>query len=300
MQSTQKDSPTLFTYNSKKILVDFLTQDITSSPENSVSADEALSSECVGVRLYDAPLVGVAAATDEGFEALLRPQAVGPHFMPPAGWLPNAKTVISIFFPASELVRRQNALSRDDPSDLWLHARIEGQAYIAKLTARLVAFIESHGYQAAAPCIDARFLSCAATNRVFFQEDGKAADVSFTSNWSERHVAFVCGLGSFGLSKGIITEKGMAGRLTSVVTDMPFELDAKRSLSLYEHCTHCGACVRNCPARAISLKDGKNHALCSDFLDETRTRHQPRYGCGKCQVAVPCENRAPQTGKSSV
>lgn len=47
--------------------------------------------------------------------------------------------------------------------------------------------------------------------------------VSYTSNWSERHVAFVCGLGTFGLSKGLITEKGIAGRLGSLIVSEKFE-----------------------------------------------------------------------------
>ena len=37
------------------------------------------------------------------------------------------------------------------------------------------------------------------------------------STWSERHVAYISGLGTFGLSGGLITERGQAIRLGSVI-----------------------------------------------------------------------------------
>ena len=38
---------------------------------------------------------------------------------------------------------------------------------------------------------------------------------------------------------------------------------------------------------------GKNHSICSKFCDKTAEKYKPRYGCGKCQVGVPCESRIP-------
>lgn len=82
---------------------------------------------------------------------------------------------------------------------------------------------------------------------------------SYTSNWSERHVAFVCGLGTFGLSKGLITEKGIAGRLGSLIVSEKFAPRTREYTDIYEYCTRCGACIRRCPAGAISLENGKEH-----------------------------------------
>ena len=42
------------------------------------------------------------------------------------------------------------------------------------------------------------------------------------STWSERHVAYVSGLGTFGLSGGLITAKGQAVRLGSVDSPGPY------------------------------------------------------------------------------
>jgi epoxyqueuosine reductase QueG len=122
---------------------------------------------------------------------------------------------------------------------------------------------------------------------------GEAAGLKYTSNWSERHVAFICGHGAFGLSKGLITEKGVAGRFFSLVTDMEMEVTPRRYTDIYAYCIRCGRCAALCPARAISLESGKDHRACAAFLAETKRRYAPRYGCGKCQTDVPCESGIP-------
>lgn len=121
---------------------------------------------------------------------------------------------------------------------------------------------------------------------------------SFASNWSERHAAYICGLGTFGLSKGLITEKGMAGRFGSVITTAQLPATKRRTDDPFADCTMCGKCARNCPAGAIDpakgIINGKDHEKCSAYLKTcTYPPHGPharvRYGCGKCQVGVPCE-----------
>ena len=117
--------------------------------------------------------------------------------------------------------------------------------------------------------------------------------LSFTSNWPERHVAFVCGLGTFGLSKGLITSKGMAGRFGSIVTELEIIPNKREYEGIYEYCTECGACIKKCPVNAITFENGKDHQICCEFVDLTKNKYKPRYGCGKCQVSVPCESRIP-------
>jgi epoxyqueuosine reductase len=113
------------------------------------------------------------------------------------------------------------------------------------------------------------------------------------SNWSERHVAFIAGLGTFGLSKSLITKKGSAGRYGSVITDRVLDIASRPYEELYEYCNYCYACIDRCPAGAIK-EEGKSINVCSDYIDnEIRPRYAPRYGCGKCQTAVPCEDTIP-------
>ena len=110
--------------------------------------------------------------------------------------------------------------------------------------------------------------------------------------WSERHVAYLCGLGTFGLSKGIITRKGMAGRFASLVTALELPADERPYKGLYDYCIRCGECIRRCPVRAIS-EEGKEHKPCHDWLLHVKKEYAPRLGCGKCQTAVPCESGIP-------
>lgn len=260
-----------------------------SGPENFVAAEDALRPELAGMRIYEEPIFGVAAADDPLFLELRRPEVVHPEEMLPCDWVPGAKSVVSFFLPFTEQVVDSNAQGAA-VSDEWLHARIEGQLAMNALGARLRKLIEDAGFAAAFPTTDARFKMLA----------------PYASNWSERHVAYVCGLGTFGLSKGLITERGMAGRFGSIVTEAEFTPTPRKYGDPFEYCTKCGACQFRCPAKAIDKSRGaalaKDQKLCGDYLNATtRLPHGPnarvRYGCGKCQVRVPCSRRIPNAAK---
>jgi epoxyqueuosine reductase QueG len=173
------------------------------------------------------------------------------------------------------------------PADEWLHARIEGQAFQNRICGFAEELLKKEGYAALAPMIDSRFKS----GNPLVPDETKQD--SYSSNWSERHAAYAAGLGTFGLSRGLITRKGVAGRYISVITSAFFEPDKRPYTGIYDYCINCCACVRNCPAQAITKEAGKTHYPCWQFLESTKAKHAPRYGCGKCQVKVPCEDRAP-------
>jgi epoxyqueuosine reductase QueG len=205
--------------------------------------------------------------------------------MLPKEWLPQCRTVISFFLPFSEAVKKGNRRDMSWPSEEWLHGRIEGQTLLNKLGMHLMSELIKAGYESIVPTLDRRFWS---------NKNDSYHEAAFTSNWSERHVAFICGLGTFGLSKGLITQKGIAGRFGSILTELYLSPDKREYENIYEYCSMCGKCVKNCPVSAISIENGKNHTICSRFLDTTAEKYQPRYGCGKCQVCVPCESGIPK------
>ncbi|MBR3245814.1 MAG: 4Fe-4S binding protein [Parasporobacterium sp.] len=126
---------------------------------------------------------------------------------------------------------------------------------------------------------------------VLDEKDPEGIHVS--SNWSERHAAYASGLGTFCLSRGLISSKGVAGRYASIIVSEYFEPDERTYTGIYDYCIHCGACIRRCPVNAITLEDGKNQRICKEWIDKTSERYAPRYGCGKCQTVVPCESRIP-------
>lgn len=254
------------------------------SPLNFVLPEKARREDLVGFRMYDVPIFGFGEAADPMFYELKESHIIGDHFRIPIDWLPQANTVVSFFAPFSDNVRKSNASDWKWPSDEWMHARIDGQAFILAMCHKIAEELEQRGFAAVIPAVHPDFRSWTA------QEEGP----SFTSNWSERHIAYVCGLGTFSLSKGLITRKGIAGRFGSIITDAKFERTLRSYTEYEEYCTKCGACISHCPPNAITLKEGKAHDPCSRFLDTVHEKEKPYYGCGKCQVRVPCEDRVPK------
>ncbi len=262
---------------SKTDIVHFLQDFSDNSTHNRVPADRALSPECAGMRMYERPLVGVSSAQDEMYEKYIHPDIVGENYMPPSQWLDGARSVISIFNPFTQHIKDSNA-GGDMPSYEWLHGRIEGEAYVVAAAQALAESLRSKGAQAMVPGADERFT-------VYTQP-------KFYSNWSERHAAYIAGLGTFSLNRAVITQKGIAGRFCSVITDIELTTDERKYAGLYDNCSLCGACRRACPADTIN-KHGKAHMPCYTFIEKVKAQHPPWYGCGKCQCGMPCESGIP-------
>lgn len=247
---------------------------VQTSMENTVSQQAALRPDICGMRIFDAPIFGFARADDSYFAQLESSGVVAR----PYDWLPNAKTVISFFLPFTDRVKKSN-IGGTDPSPEWMHARVEGQKFIGLLCRRLREVLEQAGYPTIVPVLDPSF---------------RADNQAFSSNWSERHIAYVCGLGTFSLSKGLITQRGMAGRFGSLVTAMEFPPTPRAYTGLDDYCTHCGACIKRCPADAIAPETGKAHQPCSNYNNAMQSKYQPYFGCGKCQAGVPCMSKIPK------
>lgn len=260
-------------------------QFLDGAPENVIAREWALTGELWGMRMFRRPVWGYSSAYDPMYKQMKEPQAVGECFKLPEEWLPGAKTVISVFLPFTRELAETNLADPLEPSAAWLHGRKEGQEMVEVFSSHLCRFLRERGFEAVSPCIDPRFAS--------IREEGGnpkfPAGTSFTSNWSERHVAYISGLGTFGLSKGLITREGMCGRFSSVVTTAELPVTPRTYTSLYEYCSRCGACIARCPAGAISFEEGKNHARCLAYTKPMEAKFFPRFGCGKCQVGVPCQ-----------
>lgn len=261
-------------------------------PGNVLRETDKIDPQYIGTAMFDAPLVGFGAADDALFARFKEPGVIGPWHMSPEEWQAGAKAVISLFFPMSEAVLESNRRAEGQPSTLWTYARIEGQAFISAYTKALCERLREGGCDACAPCIDPRFQQLSAGKGI----EGYPGinERTYGSRWSERHAAYVCGLGTFGLSKGLITARGVAGRFTSVIVTLPLEADGRPYTDIYEYCTRCGACLRRCPADAINLETGKDHTKCGQFQKRSAVLHYPRYGCGLCQTKVPCERGIPK------
>ncbi|MFZ7103493.1 MAG: 4Fe-4S binding protein [Peptococcaceae bacterium] len=232
--------------------------------------------ELNNMRIFELPLLGVADARDPLFGKLKEPEAVGPHHLLPGEWFPGAVSVISYFLPFTRAVREANREDAQLPAREWLYARIEGEACSEALRRYIAEEVKKRGGDALVPALDPNFQV-----------------IRRRSNWSERHIAYIAGLGTFNLSKSFITAQGCAGRFGSIIVDFKLEPTPRRYQDIYEYCNNCGACIKRCPVAAID-ETGKSHEICADFLDKViKPKYKPRYGCGKCQTAVPCESTIP-------
>ena len=261
---------------------------VAEDPGNRIEESYALRPEYLGMQIYAAPLIGCAAASDPLFAYMKqRADIYGPTLRLPEEWLPGAASVVSFFLPFSKAVRDSNRCDLSRPSDIWLHGRAEGQAFLNRAATYLAELLREAGGQAVIPATDPAFSVLRDPSRA------ERGEPPYVSNWSERHAAFTAGLGTFSLSKHLITEKGVCGRFGSVITDLPLPVTPRPYTDPYEYCTFCGACRKRCLVNAIGPQE-KDNRICSAFQRQMLEEFTPRHGCGKCQLSVPCETRRPK------
>ena len=235
--------------------------------------------------------MGFADAGHPGFLKLRT--LVHPEHNLPGEVLPGATVVLSYFVPFSEVIVRSNG-GEGLASPEWAQAYEVTNAMLSALNGHLVSFLNGRGYRAA--------VSAAAA--VFDRE-------KITSRWSQRHVAYLAGLGTFGLNNMLITEAGCCGRFSSLVTDLEIAPDAPIPAEncLFKRNGTCSACVRRCPTGALTA-EGFNRRRCYDrCLENARVytgfgssyvagveEASSEYGsevCGKCLIGLPCSLRKP-------
>jgi epoxyqueuosine reductase QueG len=237
-----------------------------------------LSSES-GQVLWKAPLIGYASAADPLFKDLKRSAHQG-HLLP-TDLLEGAKTVIAYFLPFAEAVLSGNA-SGELPSIEWAYAYNQTNEMITLINKGLELFLHGKGYRAC---------SIPATHNF--------DPISLMSAWSHRHVAYIAGLGTLGLNRMLITEKGCGGRIGSIVTELELAPDEriKGDYCLYLHNGSCSVCLDRCPCSALQ-KDNFNRQKCYERLLENEARlHLEGHAdvCGKCCCGLPCSEKNPVT-----
>jgi epoxyqueuosine reductase QueG len=250
-------------------------------------------SDYVGMRFYKKPLLSVGAAADPLFRDIQKPEAVGPFHKLPADWIPDAKSVISLFVPFEDRILASNKSDPVEPSLEWLMARVDGQKHLLALGAFIRDAITGEGYEAVCPQLEDEY----AMRPAHFPLPDRDDIPPYASNWSERHVGVVTGLGTFGLSTNFISKAGCAGRLISIVTNKELSPDERDYDSYLGYCNKCRACMRKCPAAAYISDGKKDHRLCGEHIHKTCMKYEPRYGCGKCQSGIPCERQPLVTAK---
>jgi epoxyqueuosine reductase QueG len=220
---------------------------------------------------YRTPLLGVASASDPRFAQLK--EIVDPAHLLPTDLLPEARSVVAFFLPFS---RALGEINRCHPyvAREWAVAYVEANQLIRDICANVKGHLEVGGIRTA------------------YEQPTHNFDVEkLVSFWSHKHVAWICGLGQFGLHHMLITRRGCLGRLGSLVLDATIEEpDAPApEFCLIRQGKSCRHCVRSCPTGALTVS-GLDRQRCYERLLEVND-HYGAIGlcdvCGKCATG-PC------------
>lgn len=258
-----------------------------------------------GSPIFEEPLVGFADGDDQLFD--LYKTVVGERHLTPrealaAHWRVSSELeppefprigVVSWILPLAKETRLSNRKMKDGPSLRWNHTRFQGESFNDDVRRHVVSLLHEKGYIAVPPMLAPFFKTY------------RSATVGSTSTWSERHAAYAAGLGTFSLSDGLITARGLAHRCGSVVVNAGFVPDQRVYSHHLEYCPYpqdgsCGVCIERCPTGAIG-PNGHDKEKCRETLQVTLKPFLQRPGyigsyaaCGLCQTKVPCESRIPR------
>ena len=250
--------------------------------------------------LFDRPLVGVAAGDDPYYDFLK--EHIGPfHWNPqevfqlkyPGPVAGSKLRVVSMAFPQTVETKQAQAREKKCPSREWIVSRGEWEPLMKEFSGKLVKKLEEMGIRCASIDLQPEFSTA------------RSETLGMASRWSHRHSAYLAGLGTFGLSEGLITERGKAVRFTSLIVEAPLTPTERPYSSYNEWCLYfkdgsCGVCMKRCPINAISEK-GHDKDACDAYEEYYFEHYWPEgiergdyiLGCGLCQAGTPCQNKRP-------
>jgi epoxyqueuosine reductase QueG len=231
------------------------------------------------LKLWKKPLVEIISAKDERLKLLKKAVSVK-HFMP-CDILPDAKSIISFFIPFQENVIRSNIKGKMASKE-WAIAYIKTNDLIKVINDDIETLMEQNGYKTG---------KIPATHNFDVEK--------LISNWSHRHIAYIAGIGTFGINNMLITKNGCCGRFGSIIIN--YELNEyKQTNEVKEKCLNkingsCGICQKKCIVNAYENNNYDRHKCYKQCLENVEFHKNMGYAdiCGKCLVGLPCSTKEP-------
>jgi epoxyqueuosine reductase QueG len=227
---------------------------------------------------WRSPLVGIASATDPLIGRLKL--AVDTEHAAAFDILTSAKSVIVFFLPFQRWIGEENDRSETYSARIWAESYVSGNRLIAAINQHLKQCLERAGFEAS-------------TTPATHNFDEK----KLVSRWSHKHLAYIAGLGKFGLHHLLITQAGCCGRLGSLVTTMelPPSGRLKEELCLAKRGMKCSACISKCTYGALRENIFDRQACYRQcLLNDVHYGDMPLVDvCGKCSCNVPCSYGIP-------
>lgn len=206
----------------------------------------------------------------------------------PRDALAKATIVIAYYIPFLPELADTNMVG-EMASPQWARAYEETNAMFAPLNDFLIRTLEEKGYHGAVS-----------------PEAGSFDRSTLMSRWSHRHIAYLAGLGTFGLNNMLITKNGCCGRFHTLITDLDVAPDEpmREEQCIFKRMEKCGSCVKHCPSGALT-RTGFKRQVCYELCRKNAAIHN-RYGnsyasvpggkieesgsevCGKCVTGMPC------------
>lgn len=219
--------------------------------------------------LWREPIIKYGDVKSPHFDELK--ELVDSNHYHPLDYLTSATVVLSYFLPFSKSVMESN-ISGELISEPWALAYEHSNKMASYINDQLCKYINELGYDACPP-----------------RDAGMINDGYPRSCWSQRHVAYVCGHGTFGLNNMLISDKGCVGRYYSIITALPIEPDdvVTEERCIYKRNGGCKLCVDRCVANALTV-DGFERLKCLDQCNVNEEIYPAAGACGKCVVGLPC------------
>ena len=199
--------------------------------------------------------------TEVGFSAITPPEEYA-----------SLSHAISLVLPLSDAVIDT---VKSAPTHTYFHHYRTVNAYLDRLTLSVGLFLQSRGY---------RYVCVPASQSIN----------GFSGLFSHKEAAVSAGLGTIGRSALFLSnEFGPRVRLATVLTDADLSAGFKSPFES-DPCANCQACVKACPAMAISgksFKEGGNdildRAACSEHMKRAYQKIGRGVVCGLCMSVCP-------------
>ena len=230
-------------------------------------------------KMWKEPIIEIISANDARLNILKK--AVSASHLMPCDILPDAKSIISFFIPFNENIVRSNEEGTMASAE-WALTYVKTNDLIKKINDNIEVLMERNGYKTG---------KIPATQN--FDEK------KLVSNWSHRHIAYIAGIGTFGINNMLITKNGCCGRFGSTIINYEFD-EYKQPGEMKEKCLNklngsCGICQKKCIINAYENNYYDRHKCYEQCLKNSE--YYKKLGetavCGKCVVGLPCSTKEP-------
>jgi len=230
-------------------------------------------------KMWREPVIEIISVSNERIKDLKQIVSLE-HFMP-HDILQDAKSIICFFIPFHENIVKSNINGTMASKD-WAEAYIKTNDLIKVINDKVEELMQRNGYKTG---------KIPATHN--FNEK------TLISNWSHRHIAYIAGIGTFGINNMLITKKGCCGRFGSIIINYEFD-NYQQASEIKEKCLNklngnCGICHKRCVVKAYDNNNFNRDTCYKQCLENVKYHKETGYAdvCGKCLVGLPCSLKEP-------